>query len=71
MLSNCKIKFILTYFSYDPYVSGSDGTRRLLGYERVYLPLNKVANTHFHIQGNGEKAAKKTSCLECQTTKLP
>ena len=25
---------------------------RLLGYERVYLPLGKVADTPFHIQGD-------------------
>ena len=25
----------------------------LLGYERVYLPLHQVADTPFHIQGNG------------------
>ena len=27
-------------------------TRRLLGYERVYLTLSKVADTPFHIQGD-------------------
>ena len=26
---------------------------RFLGYERVYLPLYKVADTPFHIQGDG------------------
>ena len=25
---------------------------RPLGYERVYLPLRKVADTHFHIEGD-------------------
>ena len=52
-------------------MSVSGGTRRHRGYGRVYLPLIKVANTPFHIQGDGETAAKKPSCLECQTTKLP
>ena len=28
-------------------------TYRHLGYERVYLPLYKVADTSFHIQGDG------------------
>ena len=28
------------------------GTYRHLGYERVYLPLDKVADKPFHIQGN-------------------
>ena len=28
-------------------------TIRRLGYERVYLPLYKVADTPFHIQGDG------------------
>ena len=28
--------------------------RRPLGYERVYLPLYKVADTPFHIQGDEE-----------------
>ena len=27
-------------------------TSRPLGYERVYLPLTKVADTSFHIQGD-------------------
>ena len=27
-------------------------TFRPLGYERVYLPLYEVADTHFHIQGH-------------------
>ena len=30
----------------------SVGTRGPLGYERVYLPLCKVADTPFHIHGN-------------------
>ena len=28
-----------------------DGANRLLGYERVHLPLYKVTDTPFHIQG--------------------
>ena len=31
---------------------GYDLTHRLLGYERVYLPLCKVADTPFHTQGD-------------------
>ena len=31
-------------------VSGLAGITRLLAYASVYLPLKKVADTHFHIQ---------------------
>ena len=32
------------------YFKGIPTTRRFLGYERVYLPLYRVADTPFHIQ---------------------
>ena len=34
------------------FISEQDDTMRLLGCERVYLPLCKVADTPFHIQGD-------------------
>ena len=33
--------------------------RHLIGYERVYLPLCKVADTPFHIQGDEDMLTKK------------
>ena len=36
----------------DKLINGAFGTLRPLGYERVYLPLYRVADTPFHIQGD-------------------
>ena len=35
---------------------------RPLGYERVYLPLHKVADTPFHIQGDDYIAHRLVIC---------
>ena len=35
----------------------------ILGYERVYLPLGKVADTPFHIQGDAERNTREKSQL--------
>ena len=44
------IKYQVKYF-YKP--------TRLLGYERVYLPLYKVADTPFHIQGDERRSSMR------------
>ena len=48
----------------EPFIKkiGSDHKYRPLGYERVYLPLCKVADTPFHAQGDdifGTERVKK------------
>ena len=40
------------YILSENQLSGDLQINRLLVYERVYLPLYKVADTHFHIQGD-------------------
>ena len=45
---------------------GTQSSKRPLGYERVYLPLSKVADTPFHIQGD-----EKSSSRSYQFLKIP
>ena len=39
-------------------------TGRPLGYERVYLPLYKVADTPFHIQGDTNHMLASLACIQ-------
>ena len=50
MLSPYPGELFLLYFS--SFEAGGGNTCRPVGYERVYLPLCKVADTPFHIQGD-------------------
>ena len=44
--------FLLSHKILLAYIPNSDHVNGLLRYERVYLPLCKVADTPFHIQGS-------------------
>ena len=57
----------------DPQLQGRknlQATNRPLGYERVYLPLCKVADTPFHIQGDEIFPIEKTLYLQMSYLKM-
>ena len=58
---------LLTTCSADCYISIEIPTNRLLGYEKVYLPLCQVADTPFHIPG-GEIRGIQPMLVQCRPT---